>query len=720
MVGNWMEIKGHKIAIPSEIQFQLNSPFNDKDVFVDGTKTNKRGEFTQPFTSIMSFEDLYAIGMPHLLQKAAVTEQIPNVSIYSNGAHIDTGLLIITDCSINFNSKEIECQFLFFYAAAEFVSIINKKKVNELLLDGKRFRAATDSIGNWGTIGPSSIHFDPTPFTLWVDGSGVSKYRNTWFYDHPNEMYVNSTNISDYATDIVNDGDEYICFPSVKALNDSSTPEGFRWINHWDTTFHKMYSTLLQFKKIYPDGPPIIYDDYTIATIHDYNNSLVPMYFYHQVLRHCFSELGFNLITSGSIIEDEHFKKIAIVNNYDIKEYWIGYGVGIGSKHDASPGVIDFTNYGDGKGIEATLAYYEKDVNIDPKNHLPDCTIKDFILDFMNKFNVQFEFNGKNVTIKKGEFETIDREIKDYNPKILTKILHDNVGVSLKYEFTSDKTYDTLKKWDKQLTSLIDAHDSAEIIAVPDDVLFCYSPRNQVQKGIPGILPEYQCENFIPYISGTGKEITLILPPVSMSNGLDTYELINPLVLPEDLKTQIPIIDIPIVRKGYDTILFKFNSIGLYTGGSVDFVREFYDTEQLSGDVRSGENDFKLGFYYGLNGLIQEPSSGTPVTNSRRYPCMTSHCYIEWNEDKQGWFNLSLLGEDGLVEQFLLHFLEIHNSKKQITFQAYESIRITKSHKYYRALLIRGVKVYASQINFNAPNYEGVQYIGYVLDQFSK
>ena len=715
MVGNWMEIKGHKIAIPSEIQFQLNSPFNDKDVFVDGTKTNKRGEFTQPFTSIMSFEDLYAIGMPHLLQKAAVTEQIPNVSIYSNGAHIDTGLLIITDCSINFNSKEIECQFLFFYAAAEFVSIINKKKVNELLLDGKRFRAATDSIGNWGTpYGDSAIHFDPSTYLLDVGGSMVGKYRNTWFYDHPNEMYVNSTNISDYATDIVNDGDDYICFPSVKALNDSSTPEGFRWINHWNTSANKMTSSSSPiFKKIYPEAPSGFLLDYEIATLIDYNNSLVPMYFYHQVIKHCFHELGFNLITAGTIIEDEHFKKIAIVNNYDIKEYWIGYGVGIGSRYDASEGVILFLPWLNPRGIEETLAYYEKDVNIDPKNHLPDCTIKDFILDFMNKFNVQFEFNGKTVTIKKGEFETIDREIKEYNPKVLTKILHDNVGATLKYDFGSDKTYDTLKKWDKQLTSLIDAHDSAEIIAVPDDVLFCYSPRNQVQKGIPGILPEFQCDNFIPYISGTGKEITLILPPVSMSNGPETYELINSLIFTEDLRTQIPIIDIPIVRKGYDTILFKFNRIGLSLDGT--YVREYYDKELLSGDARSGENDFKLGFYYGLNGLIQEPSSGTPVTNSRRYPCMTSHCYIEWNEDKQGWFNLSILGEDGLAEQFLKHFLDILNSKKQITFQAYESIRTTKSHKYYRAILIRGTKVYASQINFNTPNYEGVQYIGYVL-----
>lgn len=715
---NWIEIRGHKISIPSEIQFQLNSPFNDIDVFIDGTKTNKKGEFTLPFTATLSFDDLVYLNMPHLLQKIISVEKINDVGIYSDGLLIDIGLLLITDTTINLNNKVVECQFIFFYSAAAFVSEINNKKVCDLVLDGIRFREATDDVGQWNVFGENSIHFDPTPFNKTIDSVVVGKFRNTWFYDHPNAMYVNSTNISDYATDVVNDGDEYICFPTVKALNDSSTPEGYRWLNHWNTDVNKMTSTRFSLKKLYPGTTSAELDEYEIATVVDFNNSIVPMYYYYQVIKHCFLESGYKLITDGTIIEDEHFKKITIVNSYDIKEYWIGYGVGLGSKVDVSPGVVDFTNYGDGKGIEETLAYYEKDVNINPKNHLPDCSIQDFLIDFMNKFNVHFEFDGKNVYIKNGEFDVIDREIVEYHPEIKTKILHDNVGVSMQYEFTSDKIYDSLKNFNVALTSIKEVHDNTSLALVPAGEYFYNSQYNKFHLRLSGVFPpaEYIGDNFVGYKSGEGKEIKLILPPVSMSNIYDTYKTVLLLTDSIDFKTQIPIIDIAISRKQCDTILFKFNSINLVID-DVNYVREFYDTEKIEGDIRSGTNDFKLGFYYGLNGLIQQDDADVNIS---RYPCMTSHCYITWNATKQGWFNLSILGEDGFINRFCKHFIDVLNSRRQITFQAYETIRVTKKNKYNRAILIRGAKVYTTQINFTAPNYNGVQYIGYVLDQFAK
>ena len=92
------------------------------------------------------------------------------------------------------------------------------------------------------------------------------------------------------------------------------------------------------------------------------------------------------------------------------------------------------------------VGYWQMRTLISPKNHLPADSIGSFLQDFMLKFNCFFEFDSNNnVYLHKGDFMTIDRELTDIHPEIIIENTLDT-GITLAYDFPSDKQYDNIKK----------------------------------------------------------------------------------------------------------------------------------------------------------------------------------------------------------------------------------------------------------------------------------
>ena len=453
MEKNWLIINGWKIVIEGPVQIESTSPFSDKTyVFFAGSKLSTRGESSYPFQVAFSPEDLSKVGYPHLAQNTSVRNlRIQNVELYSNGVQRFKGILILTSIRPNLNTGYVKAEGLLFDPISDFVNQINNKNVNELPMGG--VRVIEDLDGDDHT--PMNYYTNPmypggaAPGTVPTSAfAGINKMFGStpsFSFTYPeitnNEQPYFSiksnsnsgqhtdlcgTSTADYAAIVTLNGDPeadehggLICFPTIFVPDEQ---DGDTWLNFWDPTGLNYYPCAVSC----PDNTTGV-DIYADNVYQDMGNHIVPMYYYHQVVRHCFSDLGYKLVDDSGLLSDPHFKRLVLVNNFDILNVM----------------TISYTNSDGSKN--RTVGYWQGRTLINPKNHLPADTVQTFLLDFMVKFNCYFEFSNGNAYLRAGNFNKVDREFKDYHPEPLIEDTLDT-GITLAYDFPSDKQYDNVKK----------------------------------------------------------------------------------------------------------------------------------------------------------------------------------------------------------------------------------------------------------------------------------
>lgn len=422
MEGNWLEINGHKIAVGT-IQITSNSPLSDKTfVFLYGQRISQRTDKTYPFTINLCQADLNALGLPQLLQKQNYNQRYDNVVLYSDGTYIGTYTMMITNLNGNLNGDNVTADVMLFKAVSEFVTAITNKKVSSLIMDGPR-KIEHDHNYLTGPVMPGAYYQYP-----YLNNAGVPLDLQTDFtIPDSSVMVMRGAATCDYATQLTLNGDPnsdeygpFICFPTAFVYDGDDS--GDCWINYFDPQDGRNY---------YPaylvnadlSGPGDTQNIYTEFIVNDLGNHIVPCYYYHQVIRHCFSEHGYQLIDETGFLDDEHFRRIALLNTFDILNTLMASVI----NHDGTKG--------------RDVGYMQRTTYINPANHLPDDTIQDFLLDFMMKFNCYFDFEFGKAYLRKGKYNEIDRMIPDNHPQYQIQNTYET-GLSMAYEYPSDKKYE--------------------------------------------------------------------------------------------------------------------------------------------------------------------------------------------------------------------------------------------------------------------------------------
>ncbi|MCW3127217.1 MAG: hypothetical protein JWO03_2875 [Bacteroidetes bacterium] len=551
MEPNYIQYKGKNIAVNADIQFEVNSPFDDKETLtIDGTTFSTRGQYSLPFTFQCSGVDLAALGHPQLLQRIGTSYTLDDVTLISRGVTIGPGQIVITKVQQNKNLGTVTIEANFYFQSGIFYDRVLGKKVNSLLMDGKRTITATGSRQNFTGSGVSFT--DPMVIDIYefnTDGSNGTDY-------FPASVHPSSSMTDSYATTITTAGDDYICFPTIY-VPDDNVDSGFRYINYWYWSASRHASVAAHAKTIGAGAAGAAFNStitgYTCSEVEKLNNSIVPMYFYWQILKHCFSEFGYTLDMSNGILADEQFRKAAIVNTWDILNDWM----------------VMLNNIND-TGESFFSGYYQDTTTIDPANHLPDMDILDFLTNFSTEFNLIYIFKGNKVTIRHNQLgKPVEKEMT-VGPEILSEPNITQPGVSISYNTSSGDVYADLKNFTDTVKKLPEPSNPLPLVHL---VKYINPLDNSIEQRINtgDTDKDYLCQNLIPYSDvAPGHTFTLELPPVTQK--MQAYADLSPDLTETEYKVFMPVMAL-------DVQVFPTVQV-LY-----DFVRDSFDTyvQQITG-----------------------------------------------------------------------------------------------------------------------------------------
>ena len=414
MTGNWIEINGIQIAVPDGLLIATNSPLEDSSfLYVNGNKISETGEQGFEIELNVSADQLPAIGMPQLLQKSFVKKYINNVSLYSDGTLVTSGSIFITSTDYNDNTKTVKCQGLFFNFASAFVNAITTRRVNQLNIGGVRVIDGMTDYLTGPTLPDPSVRRAPSGYTT----SDYPIWPQTDF-NIANSADRYGTATADYAAQVTLNGDpgaddngDILCFPPYMVIDSSN---GNTLVNGWDPVNHFYPSVYTQEDTSGVFDNPNYYQDL--------GAHIVPMYYYHQIIRHCFSDFGYTLHDPDRLLEDAHLRRLVMVNNFDILN------------------AVTIARMNMDKTVTTTVGYWQRTTLISPANHLPADLILDFLKDFMVKFNCYFDIGTDTAILRRGKFKGVAREIKDYDPHFS---IHPTLesGMTASYTLTEDKQF---------------------------------------------------------------------------------------------------------------------------------------------------------------------------------------------------------------------------------------------------------------------------------------
>jgi hypothetical protein len=415
---------------------------------------------------------------------------------------------------------------------------------------------------------------------------------------------------------------------------------------------------------------------------------------------HCFSEFGY--ILNDPMLEDEYFKTLAIVNTYDIlnrEMVWMAH------LYNWMPSY--------GAEIDAFVWYRELATEINPKNHLPDLTIKDFLVDFMTKFNCYFDFKGKNVFIKFNNLDIIGNEITDINPKSIINI-EAKTGLDLKYNLTEDeKTYKSTIDANFKISTISDA---SEFSALNIGDYYKQKDNNWIYKKVSSIIAESEtiCPNIIPFYTGDKTQYTMPVIPVYQdytsyvlyyNNNLTHFGNLSDNVVVPYINRAVSIKPIKKWNYIYDHIENVYDSGGFLIG-----YIEHYAQKSVEDDERSKPTEIpQIGFYHGL------ADTGYGSTTGRTYPFMSNHNYKPGDLTPYGTWHLGLVGSESLTSVFWRTFLKIFDSHKRFVFNVPMNWNTAKNFKWENACMINSSKFYVQAINIELPIDGQVQIEAYEL-----
>ena len=456
MQGNYLQIDGKLIALEDGITIERYSPFIDNTGVLlpaSAQYINPRGNYTQPFKSNDDQLD-EVTGHLDKLQSSNVKSTFSQARILSNGQVIDTGTFAVQRVTKNLRTGKKEYEGILFNNGSDWVAAVTGKTLKDLLLNTP---AGTGIVINNppidGGAQPNSLddllnhlvsHFTGFDFT-YTEGVNIVTPENqsavwSYFFDDPEDYpYDFFQPTTAYANRVNEEGNDYFCFPTYYAdWADAGTESCCNHFNHFG-------GTALQYDGSAILPPPVgyvilKYPGYTavlteLTTPRGYpqrvvnytplRNQIVPMFYYHQVLRHCFLEFGYTV--SGDLINDAEFKKIVVPNTYSILRET----------------VLTIKNLFN-LGTDYNVLYMQAPTAIIASNHLPAMNVVDFVRDFMMKFNCSITFEGINAVIKRNQLQIADTSMNDIGADVQVEFpANAQPGINIKYNYpTGDKSYD--------------------------------------------------------------------------------------------------------------------------------------------------------------------------------------------------------------------------------------------------------------------------------------
>lgn len=661
---NALEIEGLQIVIEESVPMDIHSPFFDRETVVlsDGTRVNPQGNNTASFTKVSAGELANVVGHIDKFQLVNQPREISGVKLISDGQVIDTGNLRISNIRKNLNSRRTEYSFQFFSGAFDdFMKSVEGKKLMDLAMNGT-VNIPGGNVSSWGRKmngtqigGPLDLQVADGPLPIPMDIVYEDVFDVLSFPGvSPNACRATAK----YAEDVVNNGHSYFCFPKLVCYQD----EEERVINNWSATQQKFITYDRETKYCLDnDEEEDTNAPYSRYTARD--NPLVPMYYYHQVLKHVFSESGYEL-QDDWLLHDTQFLKMALVNTHSIVKPMMVFMKGI-------HGYMNTEDY--------TL-YYEMSTTIEAKNHLPDMEIIEFLKDFMIKFNCYLDVSGTKVYIRHNELDTAQREIEVIGDTVEI-IPEDKSGLLLEYDLDSNDSYSKEKDFTARLEDIEDS-------SLLPDVSGYYYLNAEFNKIHAKSDDSEVCNNLVRYHAGDAKTYRMILTPVNHKPFL--YRLGGRKLLPYihgKITDRTPL---------YHNYIFDAEDIqtpGSPIPTSYLIKHEYTLEETVVAEEIAGERVNIVGFYHGLLSTMES------YTSSHPYPYMSHHNYQPGNPSpKIGGWNLGIIGPEGLIKTFWGRFTTIFKINRVFNISARESFRVIKAHKWNQSVIIRGKAFYVASI----------------------
>lgn len=657
------------IRLSDQLPIDYFSPFVDSsDIVIGNVRKNPKGAYNISENILLGKEAQKALRLPHILSKRNRQWTINNAKLRSNGRFIDTGSIELLKQKRNFNTGGVFADFSILFNESSFTDAIGEKTLRDLTMGG-------DIIIPKNPDGESLYPFEDyataVSYTLLWDGD------DNWFNKPYTDKSIQSTNW--WAKEVVLNGHDLVCFPTFRGKRGD---DDFVICNWWDDTNQKFYD--------YSNNQMI---SGTFTPAHNsfadrvsYRNPIVPWYYYHKVIRHCFSEFGY-ILKSDWLLDHPYFMRMVLPNNYSIIKETVVVIDGITSGVQPLASVPrDAVN----------SLIIQEDTVISAKNHLSDMTIKEFLQDFCLNFGCRFLINGdRTVVIEHIELDKTQERFFSYGPETLINNTRFK-GFEFKYDLSVDE-------------SLI-AED--EFIAKPTLIVETLSkpfipPLSSTQFGldqnfntIENINLNPYINNIIPYVLDDGeKSYKISIPPVHCD--MVHYPLFS-LIDPSNHQysdadighdSWLPCIDTLILENEQDFYTYSIN--GLDTG-NIPYPYTFYSVGDLvPGEKAQGVAVNLKAIYHGT--IL--PNTLLPII----YPYASNHNYKPGDTSELGFFHLGLHGEKGIVNTFIKDMLLVWEAKEYHTFYLKMTWDDIRSFKWNQAIIIRGVRYYIGKLKFNTP-----------------
>lgn len=625
-----------------KVSFELNSPAFDRE--------NLRSSFTYPISAPDTPRNRRLLDVNGNYQNAKVFDVQKDAVLISNGIAAMRGSVVGKSRNYNVNTLEGKINIALTDDRGAFKLLVENKLLSDLTMNG------SVSIGDDG--------IPPLPT---VPADLTSK--------------IFSQKTTDWANNIVTNGHDYFCFPTYYLITPTIHEGGT--LTNYDERYcyvcnrYNNTTGLLQ-----PVGVPG-----GITTV--YSNVITPMYYYHQVIRHCFKDFGFDLVDEVGILDEADFKKLFLLSNYNILN-----------------GHLDFLSYNGGVGGSETLIYCEKATTFEAKNLLPDMSIYQFLNDFMMKFGCWFDIVGRVAYLR--SFVSNAKATlahKDIDPKIEEERV-DNLGFIASYQVPSTPAFSDYSQDDYYLK--YKEVDFESDIADEDNNTVCfvkstgriYRKKNATDNGDKFF-------NMYHYVFGK-RNSNFAMPVVPLA--MQKKELINPLTSdgewsdshppPTDTDTAyVPVAD------GITNYNFTSRSRYIINGVS-GYETEDYDTVPFASSVHE-KVVAQMGFYFGVQTVYD-----------CKYGYGTPHQYIPSDATltKHSAFNLHLFGSDNIIDTCWGFVKKIFASKLKINVSINVDEGTILSHNWVFQNHIRGSDLYVAKIRGQFPLTKAVTYECYKIE----
>lgn len=696
---NGIEIDGQVFGIEQSIQMEHYSAlFDREELTVAGEKTDPRGKFSYPFKMIATPELLAALGNPHLLSVANAPNTVDDVVLYSDGVRIDKGQLLINRMVRNLNNRVVELELLFFYEEATLVDAIGEKMVNELAMNGiinidgdtfddlpleeeLRQFGATPSHARiwWGQSAdewPASHQHLTIQFFDHRISTNTTTFTNPfdWSYGNPLTFRRQTSYYAEQITKGVTlPGHDYFRFPMMIVEDEDL---GHCILNAWKSADNEMArrSEVNFFRERDVSGPVGVDHYQTNGKQHyDINSYITPMYYYHQVLRHIFSEAGYTL--KGKLLENPHFLKKVCVNAQSI------------TKRE----VIQFTG---GLHPDDMKWISELPTEINPANHLPKISQIDFVRNFLLEYCCVLKVQGKEVTIVHSDLTKVGQELeeKSVNPEIVGEYQKDR-GVRVYYEFPDYPNYEKQKAWDRLYEPVAETIDGTGAPATGHYIV----KRNGIITALPDATGN-AVMNHIHYYTGKAKEYGIQMVPVCARKQFYFIRDERPALI-ESNDVFLPFTQSRLGRYADKIVKYNKTLYFEYDGFNDHYIGlEFYEQELVQEtEYMAGDDLNALGFYYGLMGTY------ALYTDGLTYPYMSFHNYQPGPNTKIGDWNLSLVGSEGLIAYWWKDFAKIFEQNRKFIMQVNTDYYTIRNHQFINATVFQGQRFYVSNIKMELP-----------------